>query len=120
MFIILSTALRVSRALRLKPEKGAHVGMYLELEGKAGKNPERIEGLYFKMGKKSTRVAAGVPDSMVRLPARSADERSGEQINFSGGSKLTEGNKEVVDRGDFMAVRYRQNSSCGKSGIEDK
>lgn len=66
----------------MKPEKGAHVGMYLGLEGKVGKNPESIEEVYFKMGKKSTRVAAGVPDSIVKLPARSADEKSGEQFDF--------------------------------------
>ena len=94
--------------------------MYLELEGKAGKNPERIEEVYFRMGKKSTRVAAGVPDSIVRLPARSAEAESGERIKFSVGSTLTEGDEEVIDRGDFMTVRYGQNGSGSKPGIEDK
>lgn len=53
-----STALRVSRALRLKLVKGSHVGRY------------------FIEGKKSTRVAAGEPDSTVNVAALSTLELS--------------------------------------------
>jgi hypothetical protein len=48
-----STALRVSRALRLKVVNGNHVG------------------IYFIEGKQSTRVAAGEPDSTVNVAALS-------------------------------------------------
>lgn len=51
-----STASRVSRALRLKAAKGSHVGMY------------------FIIGKKSTSVAAGEPDSTVNVAALSASQ----------------------------------------------
>jgi hypothetical protein len=73
IFIILSTALRVSRALRLNPENGAQVGMYLcgvVLTCRRSCQPKM--NTHFISGKKSTSVAPGVPDSMVRLPACTA------------------------------------------------
>ena len=72
-----STAFRVSKAFILNVENGAHVGMCLfKVRLKRGINRPGIDFLSnLKMGKKSTKLAAGDPDSTVKVPARSAMER---------------------------------------------
>jgi len=71
--IIASTAFLVSRALTLKSENGAHVGMCLDsLFNKEIPEQVRKTARLIK-GKKSTIFAAAELASVVRVPARSAD-----------------------------------------------